>query len=121
MRFYKLASLFIALIISVFIFYISSKSFPPNPFSEFSYTSLIYHFGIFFLFSFFLILGVNNKPASRYFILVLAISIVYAALDELHQYFVPGRVNSMSDWGIDIAGSFFGSAISLFAEKLAVE
>jgi len=32
----------------------------------------------------------------------------YAALDELHQVFVPGRTCLLQDWLIDTAGAFVG-------------
>ena len=38
------------------------------------------------------------------------VSALYAATDELHQSFVPGRVGSFSDWGIDVGGIVIGLA-----------
>lgn len=37
----------------------------------------------------------------------LLISAVYAATDELHQIFVPGRHASLADWGLDTAAAIF--------------
>jgi VanZ family protein len=43
-------------------------------------------------------------------------SALYAASDELHQLFVPGRNGSVSDWCIDMAGATLGiSAVYLWA------
>lgn len=38
----------------------------------------------------------------------LVVCALYAALDELHQYIVPGRTMRLSDVGIDSAGAFLG-------------
>ncbi|MCM1579203.1 MAG: VanZ family protein [Ruminococcus sp.] len=38
----------------------------------------------------------------------LAVCAVYAALDEMHQYIVPGRTMRLSDVGIDSAGALLG-------------
>jgi VanZ family protein len=38
-------------------------------------------------------------------------SVVYAILDELHQYFVPGRYMSLLDMGVDSLGILVASAI----------
>jgi VanZ family protein len=40
----------------------------------------------------------------------LLIAAVYAATDEYHQSFVPGRTPSGIDWGIDLAGSIVAIA-----------
>ncbi len=49
--------------------------------------------------------GVTGKKA---FILALGICVLYAALDETHQYFVPGRGAQLSDVALDTLGSFLG-------------
>jgi VanZ family protein len=55
---------------------------------------------------------------------VLALSIttligsVYGAIDELHQYFVPGRDSDVWDWVADTLGAFLGAlAIMLLFKK----
>lgn len=35
---------------------------------------------------------------------------VYAATDEFHQYFVPGRMVDAADWGTDVIGALLGAA-----------
>lgn len=110
MYFYQKFSLVLALLAGIFIFYISSLSFPPNPLPGFSYTSLIYHFGIFFLFSFFLLFGIigNGKIVKIEALLALVIAVVYAGLDELHQYYVPGRACTIFDFATDVTGCLIG-------------
>jgi VanZ family protein len=41
----------------------------------------------------------------------LAVVALWAALDELHQSFVPARTASMADVGIDIAGGFLAQTV----------
>ena len=68
--------------------------------------STIYHFGIFFMFSFFLLLTIKNKRLDKRTILIaLLISLTYAISDEFHQLFVSGRFASLKDVLIDFAGS----------------
>ena len=49
----------------------------------------------------------------RNFIICLAVASVYGALDEFHQYFVPGRASSVWDWVADILGGAAG-AVAIF-------
>lgn len=105
MEAYRKFSLISAVIVGIFIFYISSLKFPPSPFYVFSYITIIYHFSMFFLFSLFLL--ISGKFNKKFVLVVLALSFVYAGLDELHQVFVPGRDPSFFDVGTDFTGSFF--------------
>ena len=55
-------------------------------------------------------LGFRHAPAA------VAITLVYAASDELHQHFVDGRHGSVLDWCIDAAGvGLAGLAVVLHA------
>ncbi len=49
-----------------------------------------------------------NRPVRKGALLVLGQLLLSAALDELHQYFVPGRWASMKDVIIDTAGGIAG-------------
>ncbi|HLD37604.1 MAG TPA: VanZ family protein [Candidatus Nanoarchaeia archaeon] len=110
MQTYQKISLFLAAVTAVVIFYVSTLQFPPNPFPQFSLTSLIYHAGIFFLLTLFLLLsGMPNFNREFIFIVLLA-SFAYAGLDELHQVFVPNRVADIFDFSKDAAGSLISLA-----------
>jgi VanZ family protein len=51
-----------------------------------------------------------HKSGSRIVLLsVAAIGFLYAASDELHQYFVPGRSCDFTDWLADIVGLACGA------------
>jgi VanZ family protein len=105
----KLFFLFLALITAIIIFYNSSKTNPFNPVSEFSFTPYIYHFSIFFLLSFFLIMA--ERKSRKYLFVAVLISVIYAILDELHQLFVPGRNSSLNDFMTDSIGIFLSAII----------
>ncbi len=75
--------------------------------------SVIYHFIVFFLFTFFLFITIkgNKKIKVRYIFIALIISILYAFLDEIHQTFIPGRNASINDILTDLTGSVISIAI----------
>lgn len=97
-------SLFITIIFAIGIFYLSSRTFPPGP--KIIDISIIYHALVFFYFSFFLLLSIKGqkKLKLKHIILALIIGLVYAASDEIHQAFVPGRVCTFPDFLTDSAG-----------------
>ena len=101
--FYVVMTLIVALVIFLF-------SNIPSPTGEDSGLNLatVYHFGIFFIFTFFLFLSLKGKKIKNKTILtVLFISLAYALSDELHQLFILGRFCSLRDVLIDFAGSVF--------------
>ena len=58
-----------------------------------------------------------NKRKVLY-ILVVILVFVSAALDEIHQYFVPGRWCSFADVCLDTAGGAVGLLLCLFAARV---
>lgn len=50
----------------------------------------------------------------KWFLIVLGQLVISAALDEFHQYFVPGRYASVKDVLIDTAGGVTGITVILF-------
>ncbi|MEK6905991.1 MAG: VanZ family protein [Nanoarchaeota archaeon] len=103
----------ITFIIAIFIFYMSSFA-PEISTSTTNLLSPVYHFFIFFSLTFFIqISSLKGDKKLNIFFLVLVIAITYSALDELHQYFVPGRVCSFGDFFIDSSGIILASLIYL--------
>ena len=75
------------------------------------FASLAFLFVVFFsLFSF----GTRVLRAAAAF----ACAVAYAATDEIHQMFVPGRGPSVADVGIDALGALAGTLIATFAVLL---
>lgn len=97
------------ILISIEIFYFSSLTSPPGG-QKFLLIPITYHFVVFFLFSFLLILSINGKDKlkKRYLLITLITSISYAFLDEFHQSFIPGRNAGLQDIITDSAGIIFG-------------
>ncbi|MGG7060214.1 VanZ family protein [Clostridium nigeriense] len=60
---------------------------------------------------------VNNNRAR---ILLIAFVFLYACSDELHQYFIPGRVMAFKDVLIDTSGGVLGYIIATLIEKVKV-
>jgi len=60
----------------------------------------------------------DTKNVTRSAVLSLCLAIIYAASDEYHQSFTPGRSASVIDVGIDAAGAIIGVGITAFIIKL---
>ena len=102
----------ITIIIAIMIFYISSLTFPPPPVGPPSITATVYHISIFFLLAFFLFVSaLERKWDFKKIILSVFVVAIYAALDELHQFFVPGRYMSFSDFLLDFTGITVSSMV----------
>lgn len=87
------------------IFYLSSLVYIPMPTtaSSFTHSDKLYHGVVFFIFGYF-IMKVCSPTTIKQFLCVLLFSLMYAASDEIHQSFVPGRSCNLSDWIINSAG-----------------
>ena len=57
------------------------------------------------------------RRPGRNFLLCVTIVLVYGALDEFHQYFVPGRASSVWDWAADTLGGAAGAVTVLLAAR----
>lgn len=112
------ASWFVALLIAIAIFYISSLTFAPGPPAKiFDIKPALYHiFSFFFLTSFLLFALVKGKKKDFLFIAIL-IALMYGISDEFHQLFVIGRSGSFSDFLLDSAGILTASLIYISSLK----
>jgi len=105
------------LLVALEIFLFSSISTPIGERTTFNIATL-YHFSVFFMFTFFLSLTlINKKISNKIIIIILLISLIYSILDEFHQIFVMGRFCSFKDVIIDFAGSFFSVLIIKTLDK----
>ncbi len=96
----------ITILIGIAIFVISSIEFDSG-IGNLGVMSIIYHTCAFFFFSLFLFISVRSRRADV-LVVVLMISFLYGTLDELHQYFVPGRFSSIKDVFLDSVGTLYG-------------
>lgn len=107
-------------IIAIIIYYASTIRAPSQ--TETSNFSIIYHFAIFFMFAFFLLLSIKKEKLDLNAVFItLLISGAYSFLDEIHQLFVPNRFASLKDVLIDVIGIICGiiliKIIESFNEK----
>lgn len=91
------------------IYYISSLPSPPTPDLGFEWGDKIIHAGAFGLMGLLAIRAARwfaeGKMLIRWIILGVIFCIIYAALDELHQSYVPGRDADIMDWVADTTGA----------------
>lgn len=102
-----------ALVTAAIIFSISSIAVEPSHDRFADIKPMLYHFTIFFFLSFFLLLSTVQHTKLKFFIPSFIISALYAASDEFHQHFVPGRDASIFDVGTDVLG--IGTATAIYA------
>jgi VanZ family protein len=100
----RLFSLTFAILIIAEIFYFSSQ--PGGIGSGSPWIARSYHFIIFFLLNFFIILTIKskNKLNSKYILICVLFSVVFSIFDEIHQIFVPLRSASVVDILTDTLG-----------------
>jgi len=113
----KIFYLIMTLLIAIEIFLFSNISSPIWEKTGFNLATF-YHFGVFFMFTFFLSLAIKKgKFDNKTIMIILLISLIYAISDEFHQLFVLGRFASIKDILIDFAGSIFSVLILKVLEK----
>ncbi len=117
---HRVIATLLTVLIALEIFIFSSIVFaPPSGSRNISIVSIIYHFSVFFLFAFFLLVSIKGKNEIRkhHIIITIIISILYAILDEIHQSFVPSRNASMFDIMINTFGILASTILYSYASK----
>ena len=114
----RIISIVFTILIAVEIFFFSSKGSFPGA-GGISILPVVYHFIVFFLFSFFLLATIkgNKKLKISYVIITLILSVIYAILDEFHQSFIPGRDASVKDILTDSAGIILSFLVYIYIER----
>ena len=65
--------------------------------------------------------GRNTFLQRNYFWIVLIILGFFGIIDEIHQYFIPGRYFDLKDWMADMSGGIFFLIIFRFRNKTTLE
>jgi len=96
---------------------------PGNDLPKTGINDKIEHFTAYFLLGILLSLALlfQNKflKIKKYFTLYSGLFIgLYAALDEIHQLFVPGRECNIMDWTADMIGASIGILLIIFLIKI---
>ncbi|MFN8361658.1 MAG: VanZ family protein [Candidatus Kapaibacterium sp.] len=101
---------------SLLIFYLSSQSHLPVPNLGFDWQDKVIHAGAFFMYGIFLriflvgALEIHSRKA--HILLFFAVGCIFAASDEVHQYFVEGRSCDFYDWVADTVGLALSLAVT---------
>ncbi|MEA1925395.1 MAG: VanZ family protein [Candidatus Altiarchaeota archaeon] len=96
------------------IYVLSSISHPPQPVAN-SYAPMLEHIIEYSILGFLLhtlISSTRDYTKLRVFILAVLLASLYGLTDEIHQFFVSGRVCSLDDLVADTLGSLIGAFIS---------
>lgn len=101
---------------SALIFYLSSKPYLKPP-AEFWSADKFYHFFEYGLYGMLMINFLKDFKLNRILILSIILGSLYAASDEIHQYFVPNRHASVIDWIFDVIGVYLGTKLYLYGGK----
>ena len=116
----RYAAIILTILIAIEIFYFSSI---PGSVSTggggIPLVAIIYHFSVFFLFGFFLLMSIagNKKIKISYMVIALIISILYAVLDEIHQIFVAFREPTIQDILTNTVGIFSSMILYLYSRR----
>lgn len=111
----KVVFVFIPLIVYWLILFIAT-SLPASELPSISYNDKVVHFlafgGLGFLLTLAFMLQDKYRELRGYALLAaVVIASIYAALDEFHQSFIPGRSAEMLDWVADFLGALTGAIL----------
>jgi VanZ family protein len=115
----RLAAAVLVIIWATLIFILSSipgSSYPTHP----GFFNYIAHFGEYCILGALIATALYDGKLKTWQIILFAIMLTsaYAASDEFHQYFVPGRLSDPVDWMVDTLGASVGVlSITLFLKK----
>ena len=106
-----------ALLIAGFLWFLSSQSSLPQPPGLLAWDKL-QHLLAYGALGF--TIGLWASPAfwkrrpALAVLLTTLVGSIYGAIDEIHQYFVPGRVCDFWDWAANTLGAFLGALTIMF-------
>jgi VanZ family protein len=109
-----------ALVVAAGIWYLSSQSVLPKPKGPLGFDKF-QHFLAYFVLGAAIALWFPREKwrhGLRLPALIAALGSVYGIIDEVHQYFIPGRDCNLTDWCFDALGALSAAAlIRLFLGK----
>ncbi|MFQ5864366.1 MAG: VanZ family protein [bacterium] len=109
-----------AIVWALLIFFLSSLPSHTVESLSLKLDDLILHFVQYSIFGFLLARAIIQNPHRvnwKFCLIVSLIGILYAASDEFHQMFVPGRFAEISDFLADSVGVNFGLAVFAYYKK----
>jgi len=110
-----------ALLIAGFIWFLSSQSILPQPKGILGWDKLqhlLAYGALGFTAGFWIYPAFWRRRPVLSLLITMLVSSGYGAIDEFHQYFVPGRDCNVWDWIADTLGAFLGAlAVMLLFKK----
>ena len=101
-------SLAVVFALVIFVFsHIPGESYPAHP----GFLNYVAHFGEYFILASLLTVAFWGGRLKSWQVMLIALLLAstYAATDEIHQYFIPGRVSDPMDWLTDTVGALLGA------------
>ena len=94
----------------------TATSLPIDQLPSIGLSDKINHFIAFFILSVLLYLTLKFQRKNRFFfnkayLVTIVICLIYGALDEIHQMWIPGRYSEVLDWLADGLGAFAGLVV----------
>lgn len=102
--------------LAIFVFsHIPGASYPPHP----GFLNYIAHFCEYMVFAALIAIALTGGKLKPWQVALIALAIAsaYAASDEFHQYFIPGRLSDPMDWLTDTLGAALGVVITTLTLK----
>ncbi len=92
----------------------------PRPFSPFRFADKAAHMGFYGVMGFLCALWRRESRVSvgRAVLEALLFAAAVGAVDEVHQYWIPGRSADLLDWSADVLGGGFGAWFSVLLPSL---
>ena len=117
----KIRLVYLPLIIYWLVLF-TATSIPVDRLPSVGLSDKINHFAAYFLLAVLLYLTLIYQRKSRLLfekapIATIVISLLYGAIDELHQIFIPGRSAEFMDWAADLLGASMGVLLVTFLIK----
>ena len=117
----KIRLVYLPLIIYWLVLF-TATSIPVDRLPSVGLSDKINHFAAYFLLAVLLYLTLIYQRKSRLLfekapIATIVISLLYGAIDELHQIFIPGRFAEFMDWAADLLGASMGVLLVTFLIK----
>ena len=101
------------------IFYLSSLTFNTTTPPPFEISDKAIHVGLFSVLALFIYLGLLQTTSLngwRCAGWAFALAVIYGGLDELHQYYVPGRIMDAKDWMADGVGALLPLCVQTISQ-----
>lgn len=110
-----------AIVLSIAIFLVSHSSISVPP--PFGFADKVYHVIVYAVYGLTLVLAARTfqLPPKKALRIAMVIGLVFAATDELHQSYIPGRSADVIDWLADAAGMGIAALVAYQVERHANE